>query len=96
MRTISYEMFLDLITALDEHTECKYTRKDLSRIVFRHYIKEGPFLAYNSWGTKAYYSLEIQERDFVRFMDLIKNQKSYAKVNSKSKATRSILVCSEC
>jgi len=72
MKSISYSTFLDLLTALDEHTNCKYTRRELSRMIFRHYITEGPFLAYNSWGTKAYYSLEAQERDFVRFMDLIK------------------------
>ena len=70
MRTLTYKTYLDLLTALDEHSNCMMTKRSLQKAIFKHYIALGPFKITNAIGDQMVFKprqeVSIEARKAIR------------------------------
>ena len=58
---LTYKIYLQLLTALDEHCNCTLERSTLNNAIFDHYINlYGNFIAENGRGDKRIFSVKHQ------------------------------------
>lgn len=74
MKILTYSLYIDLLNALDEYTNCTLRKSDIQDLIFDRYAKDGPFVAENSNGDRAHFHANYvwksrvnQERKRFRF-----------------------------
>lgn len=78
IRILTYTTFIDLLSAIDEHTRCQHSREWCVRQIYEHFSTNvNGFIAYNAKGEKAFFAHSCwisqsytnkQFKDFNKFM----------------------------
>ena len=74
---LTYANYLGLMTAIDEHTHYMLSRTTIQNLIFKHFAKDGSFIAENGCHEKKLFYVEFQKmrknkrvrKTFRRFMD---------------------------
>ncbi len=83
---LTYAKYIELLTALDEHTKCKFKRKTLQNYIFHHLMsKYGYFVAENINGIKMAIWDSFNKKVFRNHMNQQKIKKKKKKKNGNRK-----------
>ena len=62
---LSYAKYIELLSALDEYSNCKLEKADLQNAIFKHYTdKYGSITVENSKGSKLVFTVKYQKQKY--------------------------------